>query len=662
MSGLYSIIAKKAIITLGLIGLLFIVFVAPEQASARVAGDPRYSDQAKVWNQINAPAAWDYSVGSRKVVVAVIDAGVDTWHDDLRGNIWVNEEEVPENGLDDDRNGFIDDINGWNFIENNNNVRTSVFDVQDDPEAVRHGTVIAGIIGAVGGNNRDGVGLNWRLRIMPIRAIDSSGYGSFAQVVAAVNYAVENGADIISMSFIGEDPVWSLREALRRAYDQGVVVVTAAGNHSREVSGDLDVQPMYPACFDDSGGANWLLTVAAVDGSDRLSRFSNYGRCVDIAAPGEGIFSTERYAPQFGYNRRFGGDWKGTSFAAPMVAGAAALLAGAHPDWRPDAIISALLATADNIDSVNPGYPGKLGAGRLNAGRALAAADKIEPPGNTLDGPLYYYNKHGLWRRTIKNGAVALVAVVADGEIISAGEVRGKDETEKRLVILFKRGRVNVVRQLSEKGAVVARDFIVPSVPRRLTRSIRAFSTEEGVFPVIEQFDRRSKKTIFAEFDSAGRKLKEIAVASAPASWQVSAASRAVIASMERGGRITVVQLPFDDQDETYRIIVSEARSVMASALGSFWGGEGEQLAMVVLHGGVPALAVVDLASGSYRLDEIAGSADSSPWKLITLKSAEGDSRFLLPFQMDGGVFSVLNGSAAPLKTVAIPLISDKVD
>ena len=660
MSGLYSIIAKKA--TFGLVIFSLVILSAPEAVFARLPNDPNYADQEKMWNQINAPAAWDYGVGSRHAVVAVIDAGVDIWHNDLRGNIWVNTREIPDNGVDDDRNGYTDDVNGWNFVDNNNNVRTSVFNVQDDPEAVRHGTIIAGLIGAVGDNNRGGAGLNWRVRIMPIRAIDSSGAGLFTQVIAAIDYAVQNGANVISMSFIGEDSVGSLREALRRAYNKGAVVVTAAGNHGRGISGDLDVKPMYPACFDNGDSVNWLLTVAAVDGSDRLSRFSDYGSCIDIAAPGEGIFSTERYAPQFGYNYEFGGGWKGTSFAAPIVAGAAALLKSLHPNWRPSAIISTLLANTDKIDNFNLDYLGKIGAGRLNIGRAVAAASKVEPPEDTLDGLFYYYDAHGLWRQSVKSKVAALVAVVADGEIVSAGAVRGEDDTEKRTVILFKSGRNFIVRQLSEKGAITARDFIVPAVPRRLTKSIRAFAAEDGVFIVVEQFDARGKKTIFTEYSNTGEKLKEVTVAGAISDWRLSAISRAVVAVTQRGGEAIITQLPLDDQGEILLARIPGIRTVLASAIGHFWPGSGEQMALVVREKSAISMVTLDLPSGSYRFNEIQDSNGRVPWKIIAVASAGGARQSLLPFQTDGRVFSVFNQSGTPLKPVAIPKIDGKID
>lgn len=661
MNKLYAPIAKKA--TSGLAGLLIGICLMPLPVLARTPNDPNYAEQETMWNQIHAPEAWDYGTGSRKVVVAVIDTGVDIWHNDLRDNIWVNSGEIPDNGIDDDHNGFVDDVHGWNFVDNNNNVRTSVSDVQDDPEAVRHGTIIAGLIGAAGNNAYDGVGLNWHVQIMPLRAIDSSGSGSFKQVIAAVNYAVKNGANIISMSFIGEDPVGSLRSALYEAYKKGVVVVTAAGNHDLQISsGNLDSTPLYPACFDQGDSQNWLLTVAAVDASDHLSHFSDFGHCVDITAPGENIFSTERYAPQFGYNNEFGGGWEGTSFSAPLVAGAAALLKGLHPSWQPDAIISTLLSTADKIDNLNPEHAGEIGVGRLNIGRALASAYALEPPEATMDGLLYYHDVHTLWRRSIRKSAADLVAQVTDGEIISAAPVQGQTDDENRISLLFKHGPYYIARLISEKGTIVSHDFIVSGVSRRLVKGIKTFSLGADVFPVVEQFDPRSKKTIFTEFDADGHKRKDIVVAGTVDSWQIDAKNQAIIVSSAQSGSVAIKQLPLDDQGEALQITVPGAQAVFASAVGYFWPGSNQQVALVVRDDSAASLLVVDLPSGSYRFDEIQSNATPAAWKIVVVQNAGSDRQSLLPFQSSGGVFNVFNESGTTTKPVAIPKIDSKID
>lgn len=369
MSRLYLKFARNAILYLFVIGFGLIFSTS---AKAAVPNDPSFQNEKNYLDQIHAPAAWDVTTGTKNVVVAVIDTGFDTANLDITDNLWTNTKEIAGNGLDDDGNGFVDDVHGWNFVENINNVMTPVT-AEDDPGAVKHGTIIAGIIGAKGNNDTSGVGVNWNVSLMPIRAIQNDGTGDYQTVTKAVNYAVENGANVISMSFVGPDPDPDLYNSLRRAYEKGIVIVAAAGNHSPQHSGNLDSRPEYPACYDvgDGSGQNWILSVGSVDGRDSISDFSNTGKCVDIFAPGENIYSTERFAPSSGYLLSFGGPWFGTSFAAPEVAGTAALLKGIHPDWDAKQVISAILSNADPIAELNPGR--LTGYGRLDVLKAVSS-------------------------------------------------------------------------------------------------------------------------------------------------------------------------------------------------------------------------------------------------------------------------------------------------
>ena len=366
--------------------LALVILVYPNVfVLAKTPNDPKYTLQKPFYSQIDAPAAWDYTVGTSSVVVAVIDVGVDILHEDLKENIWQNQKEIPDNSLDDDGNGFVDDVHGWNFVENNNDVGISVINEVDDSGAVTHGTVLAGLIGAVGDNNLLGTGLNWHIKIMPLRAINSSGGGSLGDVAQAINYAVNNGADIISISFVGDRETFNLQESLRLAHQRGVLVVAASGNNRNDGTGNdnLSKNKQFPICSVFAGLEDWVLGVTSVDQNDKLSDFTNFGACVDISAPGEYIYSTQRYAPQYGYFKNFNGPWFGSSFSTPLVAGAAALVKSVRPDWKAKEIILDLLATADDIDGLNPGYVGQIGYGRLNVGRAVARAvesKNIPPP------------------------------------------------------------------------------------------------------------------------------------------------------------------------------------------------------------------------------------------------------------------------------------------
>lgn len=362
--------------------MLIMLFYPSSFSVAKEPNDPKYTLQKDVYSQISAPAAWDFTVGTSSVVVAIVDVGVDTYNEDLKANIWQNKKEIPGNSIDDDKNGYVDDVQGWNFVENNNDVSVSNLNTNlDDSGAVSHGTVLAGLIGAVGDNNFLGAGLNWHIKIMPLRAIGNDGSGSLEDVAKAINYAVGNGADIISLSFVGGANNFALQESLFNARKHGVLIVAAAGNNRNDGVGDEDSAKIkqYPLCVDFENSDNWILGVTSVDKNDKLSEFANYGSCVDLSAPGEYIYSTQKYAPQYGYNKNFDGPWFGSSFSAPLVAGAAALVKSVRPDWSVKEVVSDLLSTVDEIDTLNPGYAGQMGYGRLNVGRAVARAVESKP-------------------------------------------------------------------------------------------------------------------------------------------------------------------------------------------------------------------------------------------------------------------------------------------
>ncbi|MFA5062112.1 MAG: S8 family peptidase [Patescibacteria group bacterium] len=378
----YFLLKKSSQITLAVI-FLILPFLFVSAAKAQAPNDPKYALQAPYLQQINAPGAWGYTTGTKSVVVAVTDTGVDIDHPDLENNIWTNTKEIPNNSVDDDRNGYVDDVYGWNFVEDNNDVTLSAIKQSDDSQAVVHGTVLAGLIGAVGNNGIDGTGVNWNVKIMPLRVMDSSGNGALISVAKAVDYAVANGAGIISLSIIGDVNDSVFEQSLKNAYKKGVLIVSAAGNDRLFGDGDLSKNKHYPICADSGDLDNWILGVTAVDLKDKLSDFADYGSCVDLSAPGEGIFSTELLSPANGYTKEFDGAWYGTSFSAPLAAGAAALVKSIRPDWDAKEIIADLLSTADDIDGLNPQFIGQLGYGRLNVGRAVAKAVVsriIKPP------------------------------------------------------------------------------------------------------------------------------------------------------------------------------------------------------------------------------------------------------------------------------------------
>ena len=392
MGRLYHKLAKKAIIAVTLIAnILF----TQNGVHALTLNDPNYRDQKKFYDQISMENAWDASVGSKKIVVAFIDTGLDIWHEDIKDNVWTNYDEILGNQMDDDLNGYVDDINGWNFVENNNLVRPDVFNSENDKEAVRHGTLVGGLIGAKGNNSILGTGVAQNIALMSLRAIRSDGSGSAKAVSDSIDYAVENGASIINLSFMGDKFDQGIFDHLKNAYKKGVLIVSAAGNFDSEIeNGDTGSRPIYPGCFDseEKNNENWILTVGSVDEADKPSTFSEYGKCVDIFAPGEYIYSTERYAPQYGYLNEFGGPWFGTSFSAPLVAGTAALIKSIHPEYTPSEIIQTIISTADSIELSGGAITPENKVLRLNAGRALEIA-KATPLKRGMGVVGYFKNK-----------------------------------------------------------------------------------------------------------------------------------------------------------------------------------------------------------------------------------------------------------------------------
>jgi len=304
---------------------------------------------------IDAPEAWNVTTGSSNVVIAVVDSGVDWSHPDLAANIWTNPGEIPGNGIDDDGNGHIDDVHGWDFVDNDNNPIA-----EDD---VSHGTHVAGTIAAVGNNSLGVTGVMWTAQIMPVRFIDATGEGTVIDEVTAIQYAIDNGAKIINASFgaIG----FSITEynEIAAANAAGLLLVAAAGNEKA----NNDTTPSYPAAYGVSHkvgvttypGLPNVIAVAATTQTDALASFSNYGlNSVQLGAPGTNILSTVNM-PTVGY-----AFLQGTSMATPHVTGVAGLVASVDPSLTPSDIKRAVLNSVDLKSSLT----GKVSTGgRLNA-------------------------------------------------------------------------------------------------------------------------------------------------------------------------------------------------------------------------------------------------------------------------------------------------------
>ena len=312
-------------------------------ARATVApNDPLYAEQWGV-AKIDAPAAWDVVTGTPAIVIAIIDSGIDLTHPDLQANLWVNPAEVPGNGIDEDSNGYVDDVRGWNFVNGTNNVS----------DGGGHGTQVAGVAAAVTNNALGIAGVCWNCKIMPVRVMADSGISNYSDIALGVKYAADKGAHVINLSLGGYAYSNALRDAINYAVnDNNVVVVAGAGN-------DNVSTPFYPAAYDN------VIAVAGTTDVDTKADFSDYGAWVDVSAPAVDIMTTY-----------LGGDWglaNGTSLAAPFVAGVAALIRSQHPEWNATMVRNQILQTADPIDTLNPSYAGQLGFGRDNAAQAMQA-------------------------------------------------------------------------------------------------------------------------------------------------------------------------------------------------------------------------------------------------------------------------------------------------
>jgi subtilisin family serine protease len=352
---------------------------------AQAAIIPNDTFWQKEWHlrQIHAEDAWEVTTGSAEVIVALIDGGVDIAHPELEPNIWTNTREIPGDGLDNDGNGYRDDVHGWNYVTDSGDVRPVYLRTQSD-EAWSHGTITASLLGAVGNNDRGVMGVAWKVRIMPLVVLDGDGNGGTRNIIYAMRYAMAQGAKVINLSLVG----YEYDE--ERAHDAGVLVVAATGNEGGMESGiDLDFMPGYPACLD-AGKRNLILGVSGTDTLDQKAPYANYGHdCTDLSAPGQEMFAARpRYPRGDAATSTVSGyidDVTGTSLATPLVSGVAVLLWSVHPEWTVDQVRDRILDTVDPIDSLLPErLRGKMGMGRLNAGRALAGLGSAT---TTLTGP-----------------------------------------------------------------------------------------------------------------------------------------------------------------------------------------------------------------------------------------------------------------------------------
>ena len=338
-------------------------YLRPTLADPVIPNDPKYPEQ---WSLplMKLPQAWAVEKGNRNVVIAIIDSGIDYRHDDLAPKVWINPREIPENGLDDDGNGYIDDVYGWDFTDAPN-VQAEGDYLEGDNEPIDesgHGTHVAGIAGAMPDNGIGIAGVAWECPLMAIRAGLSLGGSSRMQdddSASAIVYAADNGASVVNMSWGSEHRSFVIQDAIDYAYAHGVVLVAAAGNSQKAAA-------IFPAAY------RKVIAVASTEQNQQRFYQSNFGASIDIGAPGNVILSTQidnRYRLL-----------TGTSMASPHVAGVAALLLAKRPALTHEEVRHILINTADTVrredsEELDERF---VGAGTVNAERAIFASGALQ--------------------------------------------------------------------------------------------------------------------------------------------------------------------------------------------------------------------------------------------------------------------------------------------
>ncbi len=315
-----------------------------------IPNDPDYSTKQYNLQKINAANAWDISTGSPSIIIGIVDTGIDWDHPDLLANIWTNPNEIV-NGIDDDGNGYVDDIRGWDFGGSDGTSDNNPMEDRAD-----HGTHVAGIASAVTNNGIGIASIGYQSKLMPIKTSqdnfrNSNGSPYIVYGYEGIVYAAENGAKVINCSWGGDGYSALGQEVINYATELGALVIAAAGNANSNLN-------FYPASYDK------VLSVASTDQSDKKSGFSNYGEWIDVSAPGSNIYSTwmnNTYTTQ-----------NGTSMATPLVCGLAALTNAVFPDYTPLQIAEQIRINCDDIYGSNATYNYQLGKGRINAYKTLS--------------------------------------------------------------------------------------------------------------------------------------------------------------------------------------------------------------------------------------------------------------------------------------------------
>lgn len=387
---------------------------AKKQSSAQLASSVGYQPKAheKLYRALYVPndypyqdrhaerlqlaEAWDYSIGEAETTIAIIDTGFGLEHEDFWQRWYINEGEQGQtesggacwtgtaankqtNNCDDDANGYEDDWRGWDFSDNDNDPSAGTTDPEAD--GVFHATAVAGLAAATGNNDIGITGVNWQTKIMPLQALYDVGFGFTDAIVEAIDYAVQSGADVINLSLGSSEPDELLEAAILNAIDAGVVVIAAAGNDGCECLS-------YPANYPE------VLSVGASTMADHWASFSSYGNNLDVVAPGvSGIMSTSW--SEGNKTHDYIDDVAGTSLAAPLVSGLAAIIKSQNPDLTVAEVITAIADSADGVEDMNGlNFTKKFGYGRVNALAALQQLGfSVAPSPPVSRWPLYHLYK-----------------------------------------------------------------------------------------------------------------------------------------------------------------------------------------------------------------------------------------------------------------------------
>jgi subtilisin family serine protease len=423
---------------------------APSAALAAGPGDPLFDQQWPFAREsvLGRAAAWQQSTGAG-ALVAVLDTGADLGHPDLQGAFWTNPAEIPGNGVDDDRDGYVDDIHGADIVNDDG-------DPSDDEG---HGTHVAGLIAARAGNDIGGAGLAPDAKLMIVKVLDEHRAGTAGGLAEGIRYAIARGAKIINTSVNGDGQSKALVEAIRAAGAAGAVIVASAGNDGR----NIDVNASYPASYADAA----IISVGSIGEDGALSSFSNRGPVsVDIAAPGEDVLST---ASDDGYELR-----SGTSMAAPLVAATLALIQSVRPDLDGSGLKAALLAGARPSTQLT----GSVLTGSLDAAAALQ--DVLGP----LEGGPLAVRLLGAaraqrgavlsWSLDGDSAAVARVRVYVDGRAVAERSAAGPASVRVRVRPGLHRSRVIALDSSGAKLSEVTGLFRVHTADWRVVRRARA--------------------------------------------------------------------------------------------------------------------------------------------------------------------------------------------